>query len=410
MKVLKTVTGQFNFPAFPRAVWAIAAGNIIGGIGWSSSFLYLSLYLYQERLMPMTLVGVLMLISGVSSGICQVAAGVAGDRWGHRRVAFLFAASGAAVSAALAGLIAMEAPLWSVIVAAILAPTLGGSAHPSLNAIIIRASPRERLTESYSLQAIAGNISWSIGPLLGGFLLGFAPFGWIFGIGAAFSALSLLPFLFLPADTETGRPDPGKRRRLRDLVPGQAVIVFSLMSVLFYLTMTQWGSTLSVFTVDRIGFTAQQYGLLMSISGVMIIAFQYPISRRVALIPRTALILGCLFYGVGFLSLAWIKAFVPAIASIAVMVTGEMLFVPSAMGIVGVLAGEGDKGKSMGFFGLCSTLGFSLGPVYGGFLLDKFPTTPLLLWGPISMCSFAAALGFAAWRGYASVPPARAGG
>ena len=374
--------------------------NVVGGIGWSTSFTYLSLYLYQQRHMPMTLVGLLMLISGISSGVCQVLSGLAGDRFGHRRMTLLFAGAGVIVSAALAVLVGLQAPTWSIVFSAILVPTLGSAVGPPLNAIIIRASPQNRLTESYSLQAIAGNISWSIGPLLGGFLLGFAPFAWLFGIGAAFKALALAGIPFLPADTETEHSQRKPARSLKMLIPNHAVIIFSLMAVFFYLTMTQWGSTLSVFTVDRVGFSTAQYGLLMSISGILTIIFQYPIAHGFSERTKKALVFGCLFYAVGFLSLAWVKAFIPAIGSIVIMVIGEMLFVPSAMAAVGKLAVEEDKGKSMGFYGLCSTMGFSLGPLLGGFLLDRYPTSPLFLWGPISLCSCVAAMGFALWKGY----------
>ena len=178
------------------------------------------------------------------------------------------------------------------------------------------------------------------------------------------------------------------------------MIMFGALGMLFFLTMVQWGGTLSVFTVDKIGFSTQQYGLLMSISGLLIIIFQYPISHRMADRARISLVLGCLFYAFGFLSLAWVKTFIPAVGSIVIMVIGEMLFVPTALAVVGQMSGPEDKGKSMGFYGLCSTIGFSLGPLMGGFLLDKYPQTPLFLWGPIALCSFIAAFGFGVWRGY----------
>ena len=176
--------------------------------------------------------------------------------------------------------------------------------------------------------------------------------------------------------------------------------MFGMLAMLFFLTMTQWGGTLSVFTVDRIGFSTEQYGLLMSISGLLIIIFQYPISHGMANHARKALVLGCLFYAAGFLSLSWVKAFMPAVGSIVIMVIGEMLFVPSALAVVGQMSGLEDKGKTMGFYGLCSTMGFSLGPLLGGFLLDTYPKTPFFLWGPIALCSFLAAFGFAVWKGY----------
>jgi MFS family permease len=404
MQVFKRLTNQFNLSGFPPAIWAIAGMNIIGGIGWSTSFTYLSLYLYQERSIPMTLVGVVLLISGISSGVCQIIGGIMGDRFGHRRMVVLFSLAGVLASTVLAILIGVKAPTWSVVLSAIMVPTLGAGAYPPLNAIIAGVSPKDRLTESYSLQAIAGNVAWAIGPLLGGFMLGFASFSWLFGIGAVVKAIGLVGILFLPGDLRTEESKRTTGVNLKSLTSNPNVIIFSLISLPFFLTMTQWGGTLSVFTVDRIGFSTEQYGLLMSISGILIIIFQYPISRRIGTENiRKALVLGCLFYAVGFLSLAWVKIFATAVGSIVIMVIGEMLFVPTALAAVGQLSGPEDKGKSMGFYGLCNTMGFSIGPLLGGSLLDAYPRTPLYVWGPISLCSFAAALGFGVWKGYTRI-------
>ncbi len=399
-RALKILTNQFNFSGFPRAIWAVAGMNVVGGVGWATSLTYMSLYLYQERHIPMTVVGLIMLISGISSGIFQIIGGLAGDRFGHRRMALLFGLAGTIAAIALAVLIQAQVSTWSVVLTAILVPTLGSGGGPPLNAIIARASPHDRLTESYSLMAIAMNIGWSIGPLLGGYLLGFAPFSWLFGIGAAMRGLALTGIPFLPQDEK--RDYVRRPANLKSLTPDPIVLVFGLLAALFFLVLSQWGGTLSVFTVDRIGFSTAQYGLLMTISGILIIIFQYPISHGMANYPRRALVLGCLFYAAGFLSLTWVKAFIPAVGSIVIMVIGEMLFIPSALAVVGQMAGQDDEGKGMGFYGLCNTIGSSLGPLLGGFLLDRFPRTPLFLWGPISLCSLIAATGFGVWRGYAT--------
>jgi MFS family permease len=400
MKTLQRLVAKFNLSGFPPAIWAVTGMNCVGGIGWATSFTYISLYLYQERNIPMTQVGLLMLISGISAGMCQILAGFAGDRFGHRRTALLFSLGMVIASIALAVFIQLKTPTWSVVLAAIFVATFGSGTQPPLNAIIARFSRQSDLTESYGLQAIAANIGWAIGPLLGGWLLGFSTFGWLFGIGAGIKALSLLGIPFLPPDSPAGDLKKAVSYNIKSLIPAPTLMLFGLLAMLFYLTMTQWAGTLSVFTVDRLGFSTAQYGLLMSISGVLIIVFQYPISHAMTRYGRKALILGCLFYAAGFLSLAWIKSFMPAVGSIVIMVTGEMLFVPSSMAVVGQMSGPDDKGKSMGFYGLCSTMGFSLGPLLGGFLLDKYPQTPLFLWGPIALCSFIAAFGFTIWRGY----------
>ncbi len=159
------------------------------------------------------------------------------------------------------------------------------------------------------------------------------------------------------------------------------------------------GNTLSVFTVNWIGFSTEQYGLLMTVSGIIIIICQFPIARHIETLGTgKALFLGSLIYGAGFLSLSWVKSFIPSVGSIFILVAGEMLFVPSALAVVGKISRPEDRGKNMGFFGLCEALGASLGPLLGGFLLDTFSGRSLWLWGPIAATSFVAAIGFKFWH------------
>jgi len=268
-----------------------------------------------------------------------------------------------------------------------------------MNAIIANASNKGRMTESYSLLAMISNISWAVGPVIGGFLLGFASFAWLFTIGFALLAAGLIGFAFLPRDSGTVKTPEQKSFDLKSFTPDRKLFGFGLLVLLFFLTLAQWGATLSVFTIDRLGFTTGQYGLLMSIGSIIIILLQYPASHMCGEHPRRALVLGCLGYAFGFLSLSWVKTFLQAIGSITIAVIGEVFFIPTALSVVGSLSTRENRGRSMGFYGLCTTLGVSLGPLLGGVLLDRH-SSPVYLWGPISLFSFAGALGFWLWKGY----------
>jgi len=68
-----------------------------------------------------------------------------------------------------------------------------------------------------------------------------------------------------------------------------------------------------------------------------------------------------------------VKAFLPAVGSITILVAGEMLFVPTSNSAIARMSRPEDIGKNMGILSLCATLGTSCGPLLGGFLLDRFP-------------------------------------
>jgi MFS family permease len=176
------------------------------------------------------------------------------------------------------------------------------------------------------------------------------------------------------------------------------LLVFAGISFMVFLVSTQLVSALSVFTVDHLGFSTAQYGLLLTVNGLVVVIFQYPVARRIGRGARSAaLVAGSLLYAVGYLSLGWFKTFDLAILSIVVVTAGEVIFSPATLSIVGELAPLEQRGRYMGFFGLNETLSMAIGPLIGGFLLDSFPSSAVSMWGIIASLAFVGAIGFILW-------------
>lgn len=400
------MTTRIGLRSYPSGIWTAMFIQAIRSTGFSISFTYLPLYLYQQRHISMTLIGSIIFVSGIFSGFFQIIGGTLADHFGHRKMFIMFQLTETSFFVLLAVLIGINAAVWSIFLALFLVMVMGGMSAPSISAIVADVSQKNRLTESYGLMAIGGNLGWAIGPLTGGYLQGVSSYAWVFGIGALVTALSLIGTFYLPKDASVKPTEMLSKKNLKVFLSDPTLIIFCALCMLFYLETAQWGSTLSVFTVDRIGFTTAQYGLLMSISGLLIVIFQYPISKRIEWLGfRKSLLMGSILYGAGFLSLSWVKSFIPAVGSIVILVAGEMLFVPSSYAVIGKISRSEDRAKNMGLLGLCATLGGSFGPLLGGLLLDKFPTKPLYVWGPIALPVFLAAIGFTVWRGYSKTEP-----
>jgi len=401
VKILNKIMNKLNLKRFSRGMWTAAGIQAIRVMGLSISFSYEALYLHRQRHIEMTLVGLIILISGLISGGFSVIGGALADRFGHRRIFVIFQTTETLMFALLAALIGINAHIGFIFVAAFLVSMAGGMAAPAISAMVTDAAQNKNLAESYGLMAIGSNLGWAIGPLTGGLLLAHYSYAWVFGAGAVVTALSLFGTPYLPRGGTGKHTALISKSTLKSFLADSTMITFCLLCMLFFFEMSQWGPTLSVFSVDHIGFKPEEYGLLMSISGVMIIVFQYPISRQIGRLgSRISLFLGSVLYGLGFLSFTWVKAFLPAVGSIAILVAGEMLFVPTSNSAIAKMSKPEDIGKNMGILSLCATLGSSCGPLLGGFLLDRFPNKPLFVWGPIAVPVFAAAVGFLLWRGY----------
>jgi len=401
VKILNKIMNRLNLKRFSAGIWSAMGIQAIRITGMSISFSYLSLYLHRQRHLEMTLVGLIILISGLISGGFSLVGGALADRFGHRRIFIIFQITETAMFALMALLMGIDAPVLVICGTSLLVSMAGGMAAPAISALVTDAAQNKNLAESYGMMAIGGNLGWAIGPLTGGLLLAHFSYAWVFGAGAVVTALSLFGTPYLPRGSTGKHTALISKSTLKAFLADSTMISFCLLCMLFFFEMSQWGSTLSVFSVDYIGFKPEQYGLLMSVSGIMIIVFQYPISRQIGRLgSRISLFLGSVLYGLGFLSLTWVKAFLPAVGSITILVAGEMLFVPTSNSAIARMSKPEDIGKNMGILNLCATLGSSCGPLLGGFLLDRLADGQLLVAAPLDVVVLPAAVGFLLWHGY----------
>ncbi len=396
---IKTTLHNLDFRNFESGIWSAAGIRTCITTGSAVASTFISLYLYQERQLSMTMVGLITLIAGLLSGVFQFAGGVLADKYGHRMMLIIYIVCGIFVQAVLAVTVGFNSAIILIAVLITLRQIVNGITSPIIAAIVADFARSERMAKSYALMQISDNVGWAIGPVLGGLLLGSTSYIWMFWVSTAIYSVSLL--ISLLALKEGNRHySSGKLTisSLKGVSTNYPLLILGILSILVFLNISQWLSTLSVFTIDRLGFSEEQFGLLITISGIIIIVFQFPIAAYIEKIGiGKSLFLGGFLHGAGFLLFTWITGFTPAIAAVAIIVTGEMFFLPTIMAVIGKISRPEDRAKNMGFFGLFSAFGSSMGPLLGGYLMDTFPDRPLFLWGPIALAAFMASFGFVWW-------------
>lgn len=367
-------------------------------IGFSIALPFLALYLYEERAVPMSLVGTIFLVGGLCTAGTNIIGGMLSDRFGRRRLLLTVSGASIFVYAALALLIGISAPVWAIALVCVLSRGTMGTIHPTIAAIVADLSPKDRLTESYALVRIGGNVGFALGPALGGYLMAFISYGWLLSISAFTCVVVTVLMYFFLRESFVGSKERVDFRSTLAVAGDRPFLIFTSFSILLVLSMAHLGSTLSVFTVDRLGFSTAQYGLLLTTNGIMVVLSQYPVAYWTNKLSKAnGLILGSLLYVCGYLTLGWVASFNWAILVIVIITAGEVIFSPIASAVVAESAPPDKRGRYMGFFALSQTLGFSISPLFGGVLLDVFPSEPRLLWGIIAAVGVVAAAGFYTW-------------
>jgi len=346
----------------------------------------------------MTVVGAILLAAGLGAAVSQALGSALSDRFGRRPILVVAASLSVLLYAGLALSIGMSAPVWTIALVYIVSRSALTIIRPVISAMVADLTAREKLTEAYGILRTGANIGWAAGPAIGGFLIAFLTWGWLFAIAALICGIvALIVFLRVresPHEVST-------TVSFRSIFPAgnnPPFLAFLVLGLLLFVVAGQMGSTLSIFTVRMVGLSPTQYGLLLTLNGLLVVFFQYLTTlslRRVA--KFRALVLGSLLYGLGYLSLGWITTFGWAMGAMAVVTMGEMIVSPVMLSVVGELSPADQRGRYMGQFGLGQTVGTALGPLVGGVLLDVFPSDARFVWGPVALIAVITAVGYYYW-------------
>jgi oligosaccharide:H+ symporter len=396
---IKKLLGNFKFSHFETGIWIAITVRFLGMFSFAIYGPFFLLYLSQTRGLTMTAAGMVVAISSLANAASQALGGVVTDRFGRRKSMVFFSMLDVLFNIALTFMIAVSTPVWSIAIVYVVEGFIVGMKQPATTAIIIDLAPRQRLTEAYGLAQIVANIGWIIGPLLGGFMFSSFSYAYLFAIAVLTSIACLILTLAALKESYTGTKGESSFHAAFSIKADRALLTYIGLNLMVFIVYVQIVNMYSVFVVNELGFTATQYGLLLTIASAFAVIFQYPVTRMVAMRmgDKNALFLGSFIFGLGYLSLGWITSFAWSVVAILVITLGELLFVPSASSTVGRLAAPDQRGRYMGLLGAGSGLGIAIGPLLGGVLFDVTSSTPPLMWGAFAAIAFLAGLGFLRW-------------
>ncbi|MEE8593769.1 MAG: MFS transporter [Candidatus Bipolaricaulota bacterium] len=380
---------------YDRRFWTLLLIQLIVAVGFGAAMPFVSLYLHTQLDVPMTVVGIIMLVSALVASGGRIVGGEIADRVGRRPLLLVGMSSRVIVFALMAVAIYFRWSVWTVGSIFLLIRLVGAAVRPGLTAMVADIVPSENRVEAYALFRIGSNAGWAIGPAIGGFLVSVS-YASLFVLTTCASLIGvILVFLFIRESIQTAETERFALRRVLDVGRDLRFLVFCGWSVLLFIVMGQFASTLAVFSTQTIGISEAQLGWLFTINGIVVVLFQWPAARLAARVGiRWGLVLGCLGYALGYFTVGLVPGFGFLIGSMVIITLGEVTFSPTSMAAVANMAPAVRVGRYMGFFGLTEALGWSLGPFIGGMLYDRLAHAPVSLWSIIALIGVIAALGF----------------
>lgn len=372
---------QTIYQEFPQKFWIVVAVSFIDRIGGTLLFPFFSLYLTSKFGVGMTQAGIILGIFSIFGLFGGMIGGALTDKFGRRKL-ILFGLIFSALSTLALGAVNQFNLLYPLAMIIGLLSDVAGPAHAAMIADIL---PEEQRQEGFGILRVVANMSWIIGPTIGGFVANRSFFA-LFVTDAIISCLVAFLFYKLMPETKP-QEQPGQQpigiletfKGYKEVVKDRVFIAFLIASMLMGVVYQQMYNSLSVYLRDYHNIDPSGYGFLLTTSAITVILFQFWVTRKIKGSPPFIMMaLGTLFYMLGFGMFGFVTFYWLFALAIVIITIGEMIIMPTSQALAANFAPVEMRGRYMAFFGLTWMLPATIGPSAAGIILDNY--NPNLLW------------------------------
>ncbi|HSM71498.1 MAG TPA: MFS transporter [Anaerolineales bacterium] len=384
-----------TYNEFPSRFWVIVLARFIDGIGNTLLFPFFALYITQKFNVGMTQAGVMLGASSLAGLFGGILGGALADKFGRRSI-ILFGLVFSAVSAIALGI---TNNLELMYIVAIIVGLVGSIGHPAHGAMVADILPEDKRQEGFGILRVVGNMSWLVGPTIGGFVASRSYLALFISDAVISCIVAVIVYRYLPESKPEPHPDE-EQKTFMQTVGGYGIVLrdfafmaFITASILMTIVYQQMYNSLSVFLRDNHGIDPQGYGFLLSTSAITVILFQFWTTRRIKRYPPFVMMgVGAVFYAVGFGLFGFVTVFALFAMNIVIITIGEMIIMPISQALVAGFAPDDMRGRYMAVSGMTWMVPSTFGPGLAGFLLDNY--NPNLLWYIGGILCLIAALAF----------------
>ena len=223
---------------------------------------------------------------------------------------------------------------------------------------------------------MAFNVGVVIGTLLVGVLL---PISVVVVFVAATVFYAFLTILvILTFNVEVGKAKKAQGSKERHKVPRQLhqrwiiLVWFILINyITVHLSYSLWESVMAVH-MTNMGIPFYAYSMLWTLNGVLIIVGQ-PLVNKLSPYMRlsTQIIIGLFIFAVSFFLLIFARTLFAFVLDFVILTIGEMTSFAGLPAWITQLTNVNEAGHYQGLLNIMMSIGRALGPLYGGYIIEK---------------------------------------
>lgn len=371
-----------------RNVWIRFIGETLNGIAMMMLMPFFALYL-KDRVDSLLQVGIIMALSPIAASFGSLIGGRIADTYGRKPIMIFSMGTNAIL---LLGFLFIDGFI-SYAILSILLGLSNSLFHPAASAMVADVTEPEKRTEAYGLLRMGHNIGAAVGPLLGASVVIVSKNIIFIAASSTMLLYTLLVIFFIqetmPKDAVKSEKEeqPVKQSVWKVLLQDKILLIYILTGIVISMGFSQTEGMLPLHfdnEMRHIFGNHNPFPYLMALNGLLVVLFQFPISKWATNKPVGRVMLyGAWLFGFGLLAIGWLPKWfgelgidgttilATLLVVYAIYTLGEMIMSPVQMTFIANLAPEHLRGTYMGAASLQWITGNAIGPILGGILLEQ---------------------------------------
>ena len=363
-----------TFKGLSREAWMLSIVMLINRSG-SMVLPFLGVYMTDHLKFSLENAGIVLSFYGIGSVLGSWLGGFLTDKFGEYYIQ--------SWSLFLSAPIFIIMPFFSSVdmmaLLIFLQSAISDTFRPANSVAITKYARPENLTKAFSLNRMAVNLGFSIGPALGGILSGIS-YNFLFivnGIGAVTAGIIYVIFFRRRNKIfrEKKKLEPTKtieKTVTKSPYKDYPFLLYSFLCAVFAVCFFQFFNTIPLFYKDVAKLDQSTIGFILGYSGFIIVLVEMPLvslAERVLKIPQI-LSIGIIMSGVSYLLLLFGSNIPLLLLSMSILSIAEIWVLPFMSTVTALRAERGNKGAYMGLNGIAFSFSFIFTPFLGTYVVS----------------------------------------
>ncbi len=378
MKLIYLYTNSFK--GLSKESWMLALVMLINRAG-SMVLPFLGVYMTNHLHFSLENTGIVLSFFGIGSVIGSWLGGFITDKIGEYKVQSF----SLLLSVPLFCLIPVFKTEVGVAAIILIQSIVSDAFRPANSVAITKYAKPQNITRAFSLNRMAVNLGFSIGPALGGILSAIS-YEFLF-FANALTALSagILYIVFFKKRNKIARLKAQKVKEAIEIKKDRSpyrdgkFLLYCFFCMLFSICFFQLFSTLTIFYKDTAHLSQQHIGYLLGYSGFVVVLLEMglvQVAEKYFSLAVT-MFLGTFMCGISYAMLGFDHSMITLMISMSLLCVGEIWALPFIATITALRSGKNNKGAYMGLNGISFSIAFIVTPYLGTLIAEKLGFTTL---------------------------------